>query len=63
MKLTQTELTIGAVIVAAGVYFLYRQKSLTDQFSGAYNVLANKIATGELVTPTAAALPAATTGN
>jgi len=60
MKLSQTELTVAAIAVAAGVYFLYRQKNLTDQFSSAYNALANQVATGKLVAPTASALPAAT---
>jgi len=65
MKLTQTQLTLVAVAVAAGVYFLYRQKNLTDQFSAAYNALAGKVASGELVdkNATAANLTAATTGN
>jgi predicted kinase len=49
MKLDNTQLTIAAVLVAFGVYFYAKQKSNADQFKNAYNVLADQLASGQLV--------------
>lgn len=55
MKMTQTEMIAISALIAAGVYFLFKQRETSQAFQQAYNALAGQVASGNLVykTPTA----------
>lgn len=53
MKLTNTQLTIAAALVAIGVYFYTKNKSDLTQYKNAYTTLADQLTSGKLVTNTA----------
>lgn len=49
-----TQIYIGiAALAAVGLYFYMKQKSDLNQFKNSYNVLAEQLASGKLVTNTA----------
>lgn len=49
-----TQIYIGiAALAAVGLYFYMKQKSDLNQFKNSYNVLADQLASGKLVTNTA----------
>lgn len=49
MKLTTTQLTIAAALVAIGVYFYTKEKSTLTQYQNAYNTLADQLTSGKLI--------------
>lgn len=49
MKITPTQWTIAAALVAVGVYFYTQQKSTLTQYQNAYNTLAGELTSGKLV--------------
>lgn len=61
MKLTNTQLTIAAVIAAFGVYLYTKDKSALTQYKNAYNTLADQLTSGKLVSSDAVAAGTAMT--
>jgi len=46
--MTQTEMIAVSVLLAAGIYFLFKQRETTQAFKQAYNALADQVASGAL---------------
>jgi hypothetical protein len=49
MKFSQLEFAILGLVFGAGVFYILKTRSVSNEFQNAYNVLAGEISTGKLV--------------